>query len=238
MRVFFIRLLVINLSMCLAHTAQAQNEAAVGAAFEAGYKFKFRRGWAMGVGPAAELRPYFQADDKTAVAPPTLRNLDLNVAVVRRWLEDWRFGSAVRLRTRYPGSDEEARELRTWLYAERITDFNYFRWVHRFRTEQRFRGDRGEPLALTYRHRYRIGVERGLEGRRQSRGEWFFTATAEVLVSTAGFAERPNNIDLRPTFTVGRRDLEYGFEYRHSRDLGQDSKEVQRAYLLVMQWSL
>ncbi len=219
--------------------AFAQNERAAGLTVEAIHKWKLPRAWSISVGPGLEARPYFASTDPEAAAPSTLRNLDLNAAVVRRWLERWRFGSAVRLRSRYPlDAEERARELRTWLYAEFITDSRYVRWAHRFRTEQRFRGDAGEPLEATYRHRYRVGLEHALAGQTVDPEEWFFTASAEVLISTAGFAERPTSIDFRPTVTFGKGNYEFGLEYRDERRLRAESQRASRVLLGVLQLSL
>lgn len=233
------------LLLCLLYVgaAFAQNERAGGFAAEATYKWKLPRAWVISAGPGLEARPYFGSEDPEASAPATLRNFDLNAAVVRRWLEHWRFGSAVRLRSRYPfgGGDEDgerARELRTWLYAEFITDSRYFRWAHRFRTEQRFRGDAGEPLAPTYRHRYRVGFEHALAGQTVDPEEWFMTASAEVLVSTDGFAERPTAIDVRPSVTVGKGRFEFGLEFRGEHTVPAADSRESHALLGILQVSL
>ncbi len=222
----------------LVQSAFAQNEWAVGTAMEANYKFDLPRAWRIVIGPGTEIRPYFKSTEADAVAPPTLRNLDFNAAVTRRWLERWRFGTAIRLRSRYPFSDEAAREVRTWWFAERISDAGYTRFIHRFRTEQRFVGDVGEPLQVGYRHRYRLGFERALAGQNVDFGEYFLTGSAEVMVSTAGFAARPKSIDLRPSLLVGRKDLSIGLEYRYEHRVGDAMKQIQQTLLLAVQYSL
>ena len=219
--------------------ALAQNTFAGGLALEAGHTFDLPRSWAVSVGPAVELRPLFSATDPELAAPPPIRNLDLNLAVSRRWLERWRFGTAVRLRGRYLLDDAEAaRELRTWAYAERITDAGQTRWAHRFRTEQRFRGDLGDPLRLTYRHRYRVGFARALAGLSLDRDEWYVTGSVELLASTDRLAARPTAVDLRPFVSFGRNDVEVGLEYRTERGVDVETDGTERALLVAVIWSL
>ena len=218
--------------------ASAQDIWAAGTSLETGHTWKLPRSWRVSAGPAAELRPAYASEDPEAEAPPTVRNLDLNLGVARRWLERWRFGTALRARLRYPSSGEAAREWRTWAYAERFTDAGYVRWGHRFRTEQRFRGDAGEPLALTYRHRYRVGVERPLAGRSLDFGEWYFTASVELLLSAERFAARPTAVDVRPFVSLGRNDVELGLEYRRERDLDAAPERTERTLLLAVIYSL
>ena len=219
--------------------AFAQNTFAGGFAIETEHTWKLPRSWRVSAGPATEVRPFYAEEvSSESGAPPTLRNLDLNLAVSRRWLERWRFGTALRARARYAFSEEAAREWRTWAYAERLTDAGYVRWGHRFRTEQRFRGERGEPLELTYRHRYRLGVERPLAGRSLDFGEFYFTASVELLVSAERFAARPTSVGVRPYLSFGRNDLELGLEYRSERSVDAESASTERALLLAVIYSL
>ena len=231
-------LVALALTLACVAEALAQDKWAGGTSLETNYSWKLPRSWRVSVGPAAELRPFFSSEDGEEDAPPTVRNLDLNVGMARRWLERWRFGTAVRARARYPSSEEPAREFRSWLYAERFTDAGYVRWGHRFRTEQRFRGDLGEPLALTYRHRYRVGVERPLAGRSLDFGEWYFTASVELLLSAERFAGRPTAVDIRPFVSLGRNDVELGLEYRNERDLDAPADRTERTLLLAIIYSL
>ena len=231
-------LLAVALALAGVDDALAQDKWAGGTSLETNYAWKLPRSWRVSVGPAAELRPFFGSEDREEDAPPTVRNLDLNVGVARRWLERWRFGTAVRARARYPSSEEAAREFRSWWYAERFTDAGYVRWGHRFRTEQRFRGDVGEPLALTYRHRYRVGIERPLAGRSLDFGEWYFTASVELLLSAERFAARPTAVDVRPFVSLGRNDVELGLEYRNERDLDAPANRTERTLLLAVIYSL
>lgn len=220
-------------------SASAQRENAAGFAVELTKKWKFPRAWAISVGPGFEYRPYFNGSQADISAPPTVRNLDINAAVERRWLEHWRFGSAVRLRSRYPLDEMfRATEVRTWLYAERIIDVQYFRIAQRFRTEQRWRGEPGDPLELSLRHRYRIGFEHALAGRRVDPNEWFIILTCEVLVPTGSFAERPGSIDIRPLVNFGRGKLQLGVEYRHESDLYLENIRSARTLLGVVQYAL
>lgn len=222
--------------------AVAQDTWAGGFALETGYTWKLPRSWRISAGPATEIRPlYGERGGESAAAPPVLRNLDLNLAVTRRWLERWRFGTAARARARYPFSEEAAREWRTWAFAERFSDAGYVRWGHRFRTEQRFRGEVGEGLELTYRHRYRLGLERPLAGRSLDFGEWYFAVSAELLVSAERFAARPTAVDARPYLALGRNDVELGIEYReeHAVRAATDADDsIGRALLLVLQYAL
>lgn len=232
-------LLTLLLAAAAAAPALAQRERAAGVAAETSTSFDLPRAWDVVAGLGIEARPYFDGGEG-ADAPPTLRNLDINLALRRRWLERWRFGNAVRVRSRYPGSAEAARELRLWLYAERITDAGYVRWASRFRTEQRLRGAVGRPLTPSYRHRYRIAAERALAGEDVDPGEWYFTAGVELLLST----ERPlggaTAVDVRPSAAVGRGDLEFGLEYRRERALARGERPggaVEEALLGVLVWS-
>ena len=223
--------------LCAGGGAFAQNESAAGLAAEATYKWDLPRGWAVSVGPGLEWRPYHDASDAGAGAPPVLRNLDLNAAVMRRWLERWRFGSAVRVRARYAFSDEAARELRFWSFAERISDAGYVRWHHRLRTEQRLRGDVGHPLVVSYRHRYRVGFERALAGRAVDAGEWFVTGTVELLLASEALLAHRRSVDIRPAVAVGRNDLEFGLEYRHERGITERDRDTGRVLLATLQWA-
>ena len=216
--------------------ALSQNEWAGGLAFETAHDWKLGRGWKTAVGFGTELRPLYTSTDGESEAPPTLRNLDLNFALQRRWLERWRFGNALRLRSRYPNSEVAAREVRNWFYAERITDAGYVRWAHRFRTEQRWRGDVGEALDLTYRHRYRVAAERALAGLEIDDGEWFFNAGVELLLSTGQVLAKASSVDIRPAASVGRGDWQVGLEYRHERAVGE--RERQRTLLVLVEWDM
>ncbi len=220
-------------------SALAQNDWAGGVAAEATKKWSLPRAWAVRIGPGLESRPLYAGGDDAVDAPPALRNLDLNASVDRRWLERWRFGSALRLRGRYLTSEPEREaEIRTWFYAESFADVRYTHWSQRFRTEQRFRGSFGGPLELSYRHRYRIGFERALAGQTVDPEEWFFTASVELLLSTAGFAARPSDIDYRPSVTVGKGRYEFGLEYRSGRELDGEDPNASRVLLGVLQLSL
>ena len=220
-----------------AGAALAQDTWAAGTSLETGYTWKLPRSWRVSAGPAAELRPFNGGPGLGGEGRPTVRNLDLNVGVARRWLERWRFGTALRARARNPFGEEPAREWRTWAYAERFTDAGYVRWGHRFRTEQRFRSELGAPLALTYRHRYRLGVERPLAGRSLDFGEWYFTASVELLLSAERFAARPTAVDVRPFVSLGRNDVELGLEYRTERGVDAETPSTERALLLAIIYS-
>ena len=214
-------------------TAQATSRAG-GSALEVSYAIKLPRGYRLAFGPALELRPY-----TSPAEPSALRNADLNVAVVRRWLRLWRFGSALRLRRRYALSEDPARELRTWLYAERRDVARYTPWALRLRTEQRWRGDVGEALRLSYRHRLRIGAEWALRGLTVDEGEWYAAATAELLVSTRGPLGEASSVDWRPYVGLGSGRAEYGLEVRTERALGTEGTGDRAvAALLVVQLSL
>ena len=214
----------------------AQNEWAAGTAAEATYGIDLKRAWDLQLGLGTELRPVFRSSDESLQAPPTLRNLDFNLALRRRWLERWRLGNALRIRSRYPGSELAAREVRQWFYAERITDAGYVRWSHRLRTEQRWRGETGEPLELSFRHRYRLAAERPLAGLVLDDGEWFFTVGVEVLLSSDKLLSRANSWDVRPTAAVGRGAWQWGLEYRRETALGESARES--ALLVVLIWDL
>lgn len=162
------------------------------------------------------------------------------MALRRRWLEHWRFATALRLRRRYAFSDEAAREVRLWWAAERVADLRYVRWSHRLRTEQRWRGGRGDALALTFRHRYRVAFGTALTGLVVDEGEWFLTGNVELLLGTESALSSPTSVDLRPYLGFGRGDVQLGLEYRRERALGADQEvggRTAHTVLAVMQWS-
>ena len=212
-------------------------ETAGGAAVETAKTWRLPRAWRVAVGPALEWRPYFASTDAEATAPPRLRNLDLNLGVERRWFERWRFGTSFRLRARNGFGDGAARELRPWLYATRVGDLRYVRTAQRFRTELRLRGDNGEALGASYRHRYRFALERSLAGLVAEEGEWAFNASAELLLSTREVAGGAESVGLRPFAGVARGRYEVGVEYRYEREL-DDAATRDHVWLAVLELSL
>lgn len=213
-----------------------QTEFAGGAAVETAKTWDLPRAWRVSVGPALEWRPLYGHAAGEGGAPPALRNLDLNVAVQRRWFERWRLGSSLRARARYAFSDEAATEIRPWLYATRTGDLRYVRNSQRLRTELRLRGDRGEPLEPTWRHRYRFALERALSGVVADEGEWTVVASAEVLLSTDRALASPTSVGLRPVVGVARGRYELGVEYRYERELDADERE--HVWLALVEISL
>ena len=203
----------------------AQTEFAGGGALEAAKTWDLPRAWRVSVGPALEWRPIYGDGAAEESAPPALRNLDLNVAVQRRWFERWRLGTSLRLRARYAFGDEAATELRPWLYATRTGDLRYVRTSQRLRTELRLRGDRGEALEPSWRHRYRFALERALRGVVADEGEWTVVASAEVLLSTASAVADPTSVGVRPVFGVARGRYELGVEYRYEREVAGGERE-------------
>ena len=236
--------LLLLLSLSLGSTVFAQVEWACGIAPEFRHSWRLQRAWRLSAGAALEARPLFSSQDPQTPAPPALRNIDLNFAVTRRWFALWHFGTGLRARSRYPGAglnedpkEDEAVELRSWFWAERRGAIRYTRWEQRWRVEQRWRGDIGDPLVLTHRWRYLVGMERALQGIVVDEGEWFLLASAELLLSSRGLVRDVSSLDLRPYLAVGRGNFEYGIEYRHEWDR-EDYRSRQQTLLLVFQYSL
>ena len=214
----------------------AQTETAIGGALETAKTWDLPRAWSISAGPALEWRPYFASDEAEASAPPQLRNLDLNFAVQRRWFERWRFGTSLRLRSRYAFSDEAAWEVRPWFYATRTGDIRYVRTAQRLRSELRLRGDLGEALEPTWRHRYRFAVERAIAGVVADEGEWTVVASAELLLSTREAIAEATAWGLRPFLGAARGDYELGLEYRYEADTEATSRE--HVWLIVLEVGL
>lgn len=232
--------IVCGLILSLSLIASAQTESAAGLAIDTKESWTLRRGWKLNAGGGIEWRPYFSSSE-TLPMPTPLRNVDLNLGIERRWLEFWRFGTGIRLRTRYPfggdasDSDPQAREFRSWWYATRSEAYGYTTFQQRFRVEQRFRSRTGESLELTHRFRYQLGVERALQGLELDPGEWYGVASFEVLASTDKFCRKPESIDFRPYLGAGKNKYELGLEYRHERS-GASWDGLEQAFLLVLQW--
>ena len=209
-----------------------------GTALELTKSWDLPRAWSVSVGPATELRPLYAKDAEDA-PPNALRNFDLNAGVERRWFERWSFGTGLRVRRRYALSDEPARELRSWWYATRTGAFRYVRTAQRFRTEQRWRSDVGEPLALSYRHRYQFGAERALSGVSVEPGEWAVLGSCEVLASAEQVARAFTSVDVRPYVGLARERFEVGVESRHERAVGAEATgDWAHVVLVVVQLGL
>ena len=235
--------------LCLCLSAIGQSEFAAGAGIDTESSWKLPRAWRVRAGVGLEWRPIFESSTDRP-APTDLRNLDLNLGVERRWFERWKFGTGLRARLRYPLAENDdpggpaARELRVWWYATRTGDIRYLRTQQRFRLEQRFRGRREEPLALSHRLRYQFSFERPLQGLELDAGEWFFVGSAELLLSGTKLSDldpfgsaRDGSVDLRPYLGVGRGGLEIGLEYRREIDL-DEAQNIEQAILLMLQFQL
>lgn len=112
-----------------------------------------------------------------------------------------------------------------------VQKLNGLRLAHRLRTDQTFE----KKEAPSYRGRYRIGIEKPLNGQSIDPREWYIKATNEYL----GILQSGNlNLDIRGLAVAGymisnKFQCEIGIDYRAGELLSADKEHM---FLLNMTW--